>query len=107
METNGYVTVSYPSRFNFRVELTHDLELNGHHAEVEDLHRRPEHKVGLERGQVDVLELAVKRTFTAAFGNGHEGKKAHETWKNAISYCWALCIFVGQQQSLPTGAKMN
>lgn len=61
---------------------THDLKLNGHHAKVEDLHRGPEHEVGLERGQVNILEFAVKRTLASTFRNGHEGEEAYETWED-------------------------
>lgn len=59
---------------------THNLELNGHDAEVEHLYRRPDNEVRFECGNIDVLELVLDGALATAFANGHESEEAAETW---------------------------
>lgn len=61
-------------------EQTHNLELDGNHPEVQDLHRRPEHKVRLECRQVHILELASQGSPSATLSNRHEGEETDQTY---------------------------
>lgn len=58
---------------------THELELDGHQAEVDDLDGRPDGIVGLECRHVHVPELVVDGPFATALGDGHGCVEAHET----------------------------
>jgi hypothetical protein len=60
--------------------ITYNLELNGHHTEVDDLHSRPNQEVGLQGRNVDVLKLALYSTPSTTFSNGHECEESGETW---------------------------
>jgi hypothetical protein len=58
---------------------THNLELNGHDAEVEHLHCRPDNEVRFECRDVDVLELVLDGALATAFTDGHESEEASKT----------------------------
>lgn len=58
---------------------THNLELDGHDAEVDQLYRGPNNKVRFERRYVDVLELASDGTPATALADGHECEEAAQT----------------------------
>ena len=60
----------------WRSTKTHDLELDRDDSEVQKLHRRPNHEVGLQGGQIHVLKLSGYGTFSSPFGNRHKGEKA-------------------------------
>jgi hypothetical protein len=57
---------------------THNLELNRHDAEVNELHRGPDKEVRLECWHVNILEFASDGTLTAALTDGHEREEAPE-----------------------------
>jgi hypothetical protein len=82
---------------------THNLELNGHDAEVDQLHRGPYDEVRLERRHVDVLELASDSAPTTALADGHECEEAAQTWMDVSIF---LCRRPSFKHS-PIGAKMN
>lgn len=58
---------------------THNLILNRHDSEVDDLHRRPDHPVGLQRRDVDILELALYGALATTLSDGHEGEETGKT----------------------------
>jgi hypothetical protein len=58
---------------------THNLELQRHDAEVENLHGRPDHVIRLQRRNVHFLELASNGATAAALGDGHEEEEERET----------------------------
>jgi hypothetical protein len=58
---------------------TYNLELDGHHTEVDDLHSRPNQEVGLEGWNVDILELALHSTPSTALSDGHECEESGKT----------------------------
>lgn len=55
---------------------TYDLQLYGHHSEVENLNGRPEHVVGLEGRHINVAKFARDRSSPTALSYGHEGEEA-------------------------------
>lgn len=61
------------------------MKLDGNDPEVEDLHRRPEHKVGLESRQVYVPELVCQCPLSSSFGNCHKGEEASQTYPVHVS----------------------
>lgn len=65
--------------FDLRNKRTHNLELNGHDAEVEHLHRRPDNEVCFECRDIDVLELVLDCALATAFTDGHESEEASKT----------------------------
>lgn len=82
----------------------YNLKLDGNDPEVEDLYRRPEHKVGLESGQVYVPELLCQRPLSSSFRNCHIGEKASQTY--------ATCQYKYRRTTranyhIPKGAKMS
>lgn len=58
---------------------THNLELNGHDTEVDQLNRRPDKEVRFKRRHVDVLEFASDGTLAATLADGHKCEEASET----------------------------
>jgi hypothetical protein len=58
---------------------TYNLVLNGHDAEVHDLHSRPDQPVGLQGRDVDVLELLLHSTLSTTLSDGHESEEAGKT----------------------------
>jgi hypothetical protein len=64
---------------------THNLELNGHDAEVKHLHSRPDNEVRFECRDIDVLELGSDGALATAFTDGHECEEAGETW-DSVSF---------------------
>ena len=84
---------------------TYNLELDGHNAEVEDLHRRPENEVGLESRQEDVSELAAQRSSSTTLGDSHKSEKACQTYTSTVNNRAFLGAWKGH--SVPKGAKMN
>ena len=58
---------------------TYNLELDGHDPEVDDLDCRPDQEVGLERRNVDVLELALNSALSTTLGKGHVCEEGGET----------------------------
>lgn len=61
---------------------TYNLVLDGHDAEVDNLHRGPNQPVGLKRRNVDVLELALHSALSTTFRHSHECKEASKTsWR--------------------------
>ena len=79
-ETNGCIELSIlEANKKRRVLETHNLELNRNDSEVEKLHGRPQHEVGLERRQVYVPELLSQCSLASSFGNGHKGKETRQT----------------------------
>jgi hypothetical protein len=80
VDTKGWEKVSI---VNTKRRLdTHNLELNGHHTEVDDLHCRPNQEIGFQGGDVDILELALQCTLSTAFSNGHESEESGKTWES-------------------------
>lgn len=59
--------------------LTHQLELNWHQAEVDDLDRGPNHKVGLERRHIHVPQLVLHGAPTTTLGNRHDSEESGNT----------------------------
>jgi hypothetical protein len=57
----------------------YDLILNRHDAEVDNLHRRPDQPVGLERRNVDVLKFALHSALPSTLRHGHESEEARKT----------------------------
>jgi hypothetical protein len=51
---------------------TYDLKLPRYQSEVEDLHRWPDHEVGLQRSEVHIFELFQNRSSPTTFSDGHE-----------------------------------
>lgn len=60
-------------------ESTYNLELNGHNAEVDQLHCWPNDEVRFECWHVDVLEFASDGALAAALADGHECEEASQT----------------------------
>lgn len=58
---------------------TYDLVLDGHDAEVHDLHRRPNQPVGFQGRDVDVLELALHSALSTTFSHSHESEEGSKT----------------------------
>ena len=58
---------------------TYNLELNGHDAEVDQLHRRPNDEVRFERRYVDILELTSDGAPATALADSHECEEASQT----------------------------
>jgi len=56
--------------------LTHNLKLNGYDPEIQHLYSWPDHIIGLQGGQVDVLKLPSDSTLPTPFGDRHECEKA-------------------------------
>ena len=73
----GEGKVSCPGDSDGRYE--GNLELNGHDAEVEHLHRRPDNEVCFECRDIDVLELVLDCALATAFTDGHESEEASKT----------------------------
>ena len=55
------------------------MELNGHDPEIDDLHRRPDQEVGLQRRDVDILELALNSTLSTTLSDSHVCKESRKT----------------------------
>jgi hypothetical protein len=62
------------------VRNTYNLVLDRHDSEVDHLHCRPDQPVGLERRDIDVLELALHGALSTALSHGHEGEEAGKTF---------------------------
>jgi len=73
------LTSQWGPHLNKRTWETHNLELDGNDTEVENLHCRPEHKVGLQGRQVDITELVCQCSSTTTLGNRHVGEEARQT----------------------------
>lgn len=58
---------------------TYDLVLNGHDAEIDNLHSWPDQPIGLQRRNIDVLEFALHRTLSTTLSDGHESEEARKT----------------------------
>ena len=58
---------------------THNLELDGHDAEVDQLHCGPNDEVRLKRRHVNILEFASDGAPATALANGHECEEAAQT----------------------------
>jgi hypothetical protein len=58
---------------------TYNLVLDRHDPEVDELDRRPNHVIGLERRNVNVLELALHGALSTTFGNRHECEESRQT----------------------------
>lgn len=87
-------------------ESTYNLELDGNNPEIEDLHRRPQHKVGLQSREVDISEFLRQRPLSAALSNGHVSKEARQTYM--ITAMSAQHHERKENHShIPNGAKMN
>ena len=56
------------------------MERDGDHAEIQDLDRGPEHEIGLQCRQVDVLKLPRHSPPATTLGDGHEGEKRREPY---------------------------
>lgn len=100
-------------------ECTHELELNRHQTEVDDLHRRPNCVVGLQGWHVHVTELRHDSTSATALSNGHDAEEAGNTYQAVSTVCkaeieliwripkprfprsWCCC-----RGHVPNGAKM-
>lgn len=65
--------------------VTNNLELNGHDAEVENLHGRPQEIVRFERRNVDVAELVDQGIPAAAFRHRHEGEETEQTCTQLVN----------------------
>lgn len=77
METKGCASVSKQRGKGKRG--AYNLELNRHDPEVDDLHGRPDQEVGLQRRDVDILELALHCALSAALGDGHVCEEGCQT----------------------------
>jgi len=60
-------------------ESTHKLELHRHQPEVDHLHRRPQHEVRLQRGDVHIPQLLLDRPPAPALGHRHGREEDPET----------------------------
>lgn len=58
---------------------TYNLELTRHQSEVDQLYSGPDQVVGLERRNVDILELLLDFLATASFCHSHESKEGSKT----------------------------
>lgn len=58
---------------------TYNLVLNRHDAEIDNLHCWPNHEVGFQSRDIDVLELALHGALSTTLSNRHESKEAGET----------------------------
>jgi hypothetical protein len=58
---------------------TYNLVLDWHDPEVDELNRRPNHIIGFERRNVDVLELALHGALSTTFGNRHKREESRQT----------------------------
>lgn len=60
-------------------QATHNLELDGHDPEVDDLHSWPDQEVGLQRRDINVLELALDGALSTTLGDGHVCEECRKT----------------------------
>lgn len=74
--TTLLITSSFPDYQNGE---THQLELHGHQAEVDNLDRRPQNVVGLERRHIHVPHLVIHAPLSTALGQRHGSEEARET----------------------------
>lgn len=58
---------------------TYNLELDGHDAEVDQLHCWPNKEVRFKCWHVDILEFASDGTLAAALADSHECEEASQT----------------------------
>jgi hypothetical protein len=58
---------------------TYNLVLDGHNAEVHDLHRGPNQPVSLQGWNINVLELALHSALSTTLSDGHESEEASKT----------------------------
>lgn len=100
VETKGCAGVSIGR--TGKLGKTYNLVLNWHNTEVDNLHSGPDHPVGLQCGNIDVLELALHSTLSTAFGHGHKGEETGETC-DCQDRNSSLC----DHALLPAGAKRN
>lgn len=77
VETNGWDEVS--KQVKQSMQRTYNLVLDRHNAEVDNLNRRPNQPVGLERWHVNVLELALHSALSTSFCHSHECEEASKT----------------------------
>lgn len=79
-DTNGWEASAtlaqlLPTGWNW----TYNLKLDRDNPEIENLDSRPEGIVGLQGGQVDILEFASQSPSASALSEGHEREEAHQT----------------------------
>lgn len=60
-------------------EWTYNLELDGNYTEVQDLYRRPQNEIGLERRQVNVTHFINQCPSASSLSQCHESEKAEKT----------------------------
>ena len=60
--------------------MTHDLELERNHSEVENLYRGPKHEVCLESRKIYVLELPRNSSLSTTLRNSHEREETCQPW---------------------------
>lgn len=63
-----------------RTGSTYNLILNGHNSEVNDLNRRPNHPVGFQGRNINILEFALHSALPTALSNSHESEEAGKTY---------------------------
>lgn len=80
MKQTASSAVSLKTLIEIGIEATYNLELNGDHPEVENLHCWPQHEVGLQSGQIHISELCCQCSLASTFGNSHVGEKASQTY---------------------------
>lgn len=98
-ETNGYNDTDISTDFESGRVISkgaYNLELDRNDPEVEYLHRRPQHKVGLQGRQIDVTELLRQCPLSTSLGNRHISEEARETYQYYISMWPSKDGFVGR-----------
>lgn len=78
VETKGWLGRSVSVRSPAKKK-TYNLELNRNNAEVEDLHCRPKHEIGLEGWQVNIPELLGQCPSATTLGDCHVAEETRET----------------------------
>jgi hypothetical protein len=62
------------------VRNTYNLVLDRHDSEVDNLDCGPDEPVGLQRRDINVLELALHSALSTTLSNGHESEEAGKTF---------------------------
>ncbi|KAG9954895.1 hypothetical protein KCU85_g96, partial [Aureobasidium melanogenum] len=89
-----------------RSDTTYNLELTRHQSEVDQLYSGPDQVVGLERRNIDILELLLNLLTATSFCHSHESEEGSETnWceqklvKGGSLRCCAGASSVGKREN--------
>lgn len=61
--------------FPWGAHTTHQLKLEWHYSEIQNLYQRPDHVIRLQYGNVDFPKFVFDGLQRLPFGKGHEGEE--------------------------------